>query len=82
MPGVLDRPCFYFMQVPVQALKPRLERGLQKSLQRLRFTRQLNSGKRGGVGGIARFVAWAGSLLPAIMSQVEVSLSATSSPNN
>ena len=40
MPGVLDRPCLYFMQVPVQGLKPRLERGLQESLRRLRFTRQ------------------------------------------
>ena len=35
-----------------------------------------------GWGGISGFVACAGSLLPAIMSQVELSLSATSSPNN
>ena len=32
-------------------MKPRLERGLQESLRRLRFPRQLNSGKCGGVGG-------------------------------
>ena len=38
-------------QFRVQGLKPRLERGLQESLRRLRFPRQLNSGKWGGVGG-------------------------------
>ena len=37
-------------------MKPRLERGLQESLRRPRLTRQLNSGKWGGVGGITRFV--------------------------
>ena len=31
-------------------MKPRLERGLQESLRRPRLTRQLNSGKWGGVG--------------------------------
>ena len=82
MPGVLDRQCLYFMQVPVQGLKPRLERGPQESLRRLRLFRQLNSGKWGGVGGISRFVACAGSLRPAGMSQVELSSSATASPNN
>ena len=72
MPGVLDRPCLHFMYVPVQGLKPRLERCLQESLRRLRFPWQLNSGNRRGVGGISRFVACAG--------KVELSWSATSPP--
>ena len=74
MPGVLDRPCSYFVWVPVQGLKPGLERGLQESLRRLRFTRQLNSG-----------IMWRGGSrvhTSSHWSQVELSVSATSSPNH